>query len=104
MRSARTRAGRRRRYCPPWWPANTRLLIRRVEPDPAQVSVGPRSRRRLTLHSDQRPADPRTGRGGPGRWGTDQRERYVIAGGTCVCDRRTAKDELTSTESGDRRV
>jgi hypothetical protein len=59
---------------------------------------------RLTLHSYQRPADPRTGRGGPGRWGTDERERYVLAGGTCVCDRRTAKDELTSTESGDRRV
>jgi hypothetical protein len=38
------------------------------------------------------------------RWGTDERERYVLAGGTCVCDRRTAKDELTSTESGDRRV
>jgi hypothetical protein len=71
---------------------------------PAQVSAGPRSRRRPTLHSDQRPADPRTGHGGPGRWGTDERERYVLAGGTCVCDRRTAKDELTSTESGDRRV
>ncbi|WP_300610923.1 hypothetical protein [Trebonia sp.] len=41
-------------YCPDWWPANTRLLVRRVLPDPAQVSAGPRSRRRRTLHPDQR--------------------------------------------------
>jgi hypothetical protein len=41
-------------YCPDWWPANTRLLIRRVLLDPAQVSAGPRSRRRRTLHPDQR--------------------------------------------------
>ncbi len=41
-------------YCPDWWPANTRLLIRRVALDPAQVSAGPRSRRRRTLHPDQR--------------------------------------------------
>ncbi|HEX5295223.1 MAG TPA: transposase [Streptosporangiaceae bacterium] len=41
-------------YCPDWWPANTRLLIRRVLPDPAQVSADPRSRRRRTLHPDQR--------------------------------------------------
>jgi hypothetical protein len=37
-------------YCPDWWPASTRLLIRRVALDPAQVSAGPRSRRRRTLH------------------------------------------------------
>jgi len=41
-------------YCPDWWPASTRLLIRRVALDPAQVSAGPRSRRRRTLHPDQR--------------------------------------------------
>jgi hypothetical protein len=40
-------------YCPDWWPADTRLLIRRVALDPAQVSADPRSRRR-TLHPDQR--------------------------------------------------
>ncbi len=37
-------------YCPDWWPANTRLLIRRVFLDPEQVSPDPRSRRRRTLH------------------------------------------------------
>jgi DDE family transposase len=41
-------------YCPDWWPANTRLLIRRVLLDPARVSADPRSRRRRTLHPDQR--------------------------------------------------
>ena len=41
-------------YCPDWWPANTRLLIRRVALDPEQVSRDPRSRRRRTLHPDQR--------------------------------------------------
>jgi hypothetical protein len=41
-------------YCPDWWPANTALLIRRVLLDPAQVSADPRSRRRRTLHPDQR--------------------------------------------------
>ena len=41
-------------YCPDWWPAGTRLLIRRVPLDPAQVSADPRSRRRRTLHPDQR--------------------------------------------------
>ena len=41
-------------YCPDWWPADTRLLIRRVKLDPAQVSADPRSRRRRTLHPDQR--------------------------------------------------
>ncbi|MFI5065073.1 MAG: IS1380 family transposase [Streptosporangiales bacterium] len=41
-------------YCPDWWPANTALLIRRVLLDPEQVSAGPRSRRRRTLHPDQR--------------------------------------------------
>ena len=33
-------------YCPDWWPASTRLLIRQVLLDPAQVSADPRSRRR----------------------------------------------------------
>jgi hypothetical protein len=43
-------------YCPNWWPAATRLLIRRVRLDvPAgQVSADPRARRRRTLHPDQR--------------------------------------------------
>jgi Transposase DDE domain group 1 len=41
-------------YCPDWWPASTRLLIRRVRLDPDQVSADPRSRRRRTLHPDQR--------------------------------------------------
>ena len=35
-------------------PPDTRLLIRRVALDPAQVSADPRSRRRRTLHPDQR--------------------------------------------------
>jgi Transposase DDE domain group 1 len=41
-------------YCPDWWPAATRLLARRVLLDPGQVSADPRSRRRRTLHPDQR--------------------------------------------------
>jgi len=42
--------------CPDWWPANTRLLIRRVRLDLAAGAVlaDPRSRRRRTLHPDQR--------------------------------------------------
>jgi hypothetical protein len=41
-------------YCPDWWPANTALLVRRVLLDPEQVSADARSRRRRTLHPDQR--------------------------------------------------
>jgi hypothetical protein len=41
-------------YCPDWWPATTALLIRRVRLAPEQVSADPRSRRRRTLHPDQR--------------------------------------------------
>jgi hypothetical protein len=43
-------------YCPNWWPAATRLLIRRVRLDVegGQVSADPRARRRRTLHPDQR--------------------------------------------------
>ena len=41
-------------YCPDWWPASTRLLARRFLLDPEQVSADPRSRRRRTLHPDQR--------------------------------------------------
>ena len=45
-------------YCPNWWPAATRLLIRRVRLDVStagrQVSADPRARRRRTLHPDQR--------------------------------------------------
>jgi hypothetical protein len=41
-------------YCPDWWPATTRLLIRRVALAPEQVSADPRSRRRRTLNPEQR--------------------------------------------------
>jgi len=43
-------------YCPNWWPAATRLLIRRVRLDVAHgaVSADPRARRRRTLHPEQR--------------------------------------------------
>jgi hypothetical protein len=41
-------------YAPADWPGRTRLLIRRVRLDPSQVSADPRSRRRRTLHPDQR--------------------------------------------------
>lgn len=41
-------------YCPDWWPATTRLLIRRVRLSPDQVSADPRSRRRRTLSPAQR--------------------------------------------------
>jgi hypothetical protein len=41
-------------YRPKAWPPNTVLLIRRVELTPDQVSADPRSRRRRTLHPDQR--------------------------------------------------
>jgi hypothetical protein len=52
-------------YCPDWWPADIRLLIRRVALDPDQVSADPRSRRRRTLHPDQRalPFDELAGAG-----------------------------------------
>jgi hypothetical protein len=44
-------------YCPDWWPAATRLLIRRVRLDvtAGQVSADPRSRRRRTLHPTSAP-------------------------------------------------
>lgn len=41
-------------YKPADWPDGTRLLIRRVRLAPEQVSPDPRSRRRRTLHPDQR--------------------------------------------------
>jgi hypothetical protein len=41
-------------YAPAGWPPNTQLLIRRVRLDPEQVSTDKRSRRRRTLHPDQR--------------------------------------------------
>jgi hypothetical protein len=42
-------------YTPGWWPAQTRLLIRRVRLDPTtKLSSDPRARRRRTLHPDQR--------------------------------------------------
>lgn len=41
-------------YRPDWWPTSTRLLIRRVALAPEQISADPRSRRRRTLHPNQR--------------------------------------------------
>ncbi len=41
-------------YAPADWPERTRLLIRRVRLDASEVSTDPRSRRRRTLHPDQR--------------------------------------------------
>jgi hypothetical protein len=41
-------------YRPDWWPTATDCLIRRVRLTPEQVSADPRSRRRRTLHPDQR--------------------------------------------------
>src|SRR6266851_991760 len=41
-------------YRPAEWPDGTVLLVRRVKLDPDQVSADPRSRRRRTLHPDQR--------------------------------------------------
>ena len=41
-------------YKPADWPEHTVLLIRRAGLDPDQVSADPRSRRRRTLHPDQR--------------------------------------------------
>ncbi len=41
-------------YKPADWPQDTVLLVRRVKLDPEQVSADPRSRRRRTLHPDQR--------------------------------------------------
>jgi hypothetical protein len=41
-------------YRPAEWPEGTVLLIRRVKLGPDQVSADPRSRRRRTLHPDQR--------------------------------------------------
>lgn len=41
-------------YRPAWWPAKTEILIRRVALDISQVSADSRSRRRRTLHPDQR--------------------------------------------------
>lgn len=41
-------------YAPADWPPDTRLLIRRVRLEPDQISTDPRSRRRRTLHPDQR--------------------------------------------------
>jgi len=41
-------------YRPDWWPADTRLLIRRVRLEVGQISADSRSRRRRTLRPDQR--------------------------------------------------
>jgi hypothetical protein len=41
-------------YRPAWWPSKTFLLIRRVLLDISQISADSRSRRRRTLHPDQR--------------------------------------------------
>jgi hypothetical protein len=41
-------------YCRAWWPATTRPLVRRVALAGERISTDPRSRRRRTLHPDQR--------------------------------------------------
>lgn len=41
-------------YCPDWWPAAARLLIRRIGLAPEQIGADPRAQRRRTLHPDQR--------------------------------------------------
>lgn len=41
-------------YAPADWPAGTQLLVRRVRLEASQVSADPRSRRRRTLHPEQR--------------------------------------------------
>jgi hypothetical protein len=41
-------------YRPAWWPSKTEILIRRVRLDISRVSADSRSRRRRTLHPDQR--------------------------------------------------
>jgi Transposase DDE domain group 1 len=42
-------------YCPDWWPATTRLLIRRVRLDPTtQLGTDSRARRRRTVRPEQR--------------------------------------------------
>ena len=41
-------------YRPAWWPTSTRLLIRRVRLDSDHISTDSRTRRRRTLHPDQR--------------------------------------------------
>lgn len=41
-------------YAPAGWPTGTGLLIRRVRQQPGQISADMRSRRRRTLHPDQR--------------------------------------------------
>lgn len=50
-------------YAPAGWPAATKLIVRRVRLAPGQVSADMRSRRRRTLHPDQRtlPADQLAG-------------------------------------------
>lgn len=40
-------------YRPDWWPARTRLLIRRVRYDAERISADPRSRRRRTIPAGQ---------------------------------------------------
>jgi hypothetical protein len=50
-------------YCPDWWPAATRRLIRRVQLAPDRIGADPRARRRRTLHPDQRVTDRRARRG-----------------------------------------
>src|SRR5260221_748677 len=44
-------------YCPDWWPAATRLLIRPARLDPGQGSADPRGRQARVLHPPQ--PDPR---------------------------------------------
>jgi hypothetical protein len=52
-------------YCPDWCPADTRLLVRRVALDPAQVSADPKSRRRRTCTRTSAPCRSPSWRSSP---------------------------------------
>ena len=52
-------------YCPNWWPAATRLLIRRVRLDVAHGAVSGRPAGPPAAHAAPRPARPATGRTAP---------------------------------------
>ena len=58
-------------YTPRWWPANTRLLIRRVRLDPA-TGVVHRPSGAAPAHAASRPA-----RAAPGRTGRDRRGLWI---------------------------
>ena len=74
-------------YCPDWWPANTALLIRRVLLNPERVSADPRSRRRRTLHPDQRalPIPELASAGDLEQLPVGQQAQFVVGAGDGPC-------------------